>query len=93
MDYISFATLEHGSSLAWHIHTVRYNWRVRIGVEKLLPFDYFIYRLVRTSDYIMIIARISTSKIIFLVFFRKEIAVDLNYSSQRRYEKILLREV
>ena len=87
MDYISSATLEHGSSLAWHIHTVRYNWMVRIGVEKLLPFDYFIYRLVRTSDYIMIIARILTSKIIFLVFFRKEIVIDLNYSSSGSMRK------
>lgn len=93
MNHISFATLEHGSSLAWHNHTVRYNCWVSIRAEKLLPYDYFIYRLVRISDYIVIIVRIPISKIIFLAFIRKDLGVDLTNSSQRKHEKILPGEV
>ena len=93
IDYISFATIKSGSSLIWRSYTIMHDCKVRIGAVKLVRFDYSTNELSQTSSCIVIREKILAPKIIFLVFFGKDIGVNFIYSSRLKYKKTLIREV
>ena len=93
IDYISFAIIKSGSSLIWRSYTVTRDCKVRIGAVKIVRFDYSTNELAQTSSCIVIREKILAPKIIFLVFFGKDIGVNFIYSSRLKYKKTLSREV